>query len=85
MKCPCKECISYAICVNSKSVTLILDKCELILNYMEDWNTVVETIKILKPCWYRKSPKDLYVEATHLLDRVMSAKLTIIKTGKCAK
>jgi len=85
MKCPCEECISYAICINSTSVTSILDRCELIFDYMKDSNTVLETIKILKPCWYIKKPNDLVVEAQHLLDRVMRKKLTIVTTGKCAK
>ena len=81
---PCKGCISYAICINSKSVTLILDKCELILDYMKDWSTVVETIKTLKPCWYRRTPNHLYIEADHLLDRVLRKKTTLI-SRKCGK
>ena len=75
-KCPCEECISYAMCINSKSVTLILEgyECELILDYMKDWSTVLNTIKILKPCWYRKNPNNLHVEAEHLLGRVTRMK-----------
>ena len=37
MKCPCEECISLAICVNNEKI-----KCELLCNYLDDFNFINE-------------------------------------------
>ncbi len=78
MKCPCEECISYAICINSKSVTKLLDECNLIFDYINDWGTTIKAIEVLKPNWYRKNPSGLQNEAEHLLDEITSRKAMMI-------
>ena len=74
MKCPCEQCISFAICVSSKSVTQLLDKCELIFDYIKDWNTTVKSIEVLKPRWYVKNPRDLSIQAERLLGTVIAGR-----------
>jgi len=53
-KCPCKECISFAICHNFKRVDLLIDKCYIIRDYISNANTAMTAIKIIEPIWYIK-------------------------------
>ncbi len=53
-KCPCEECISFAICHNFKRVDLLIDKCCIIRDYISDVNTALTAIRIIEPTWYIK-------------------------------
>lgn len=53
-KCPCKECISFAICYHFKRVDLLIDECCIIRGYISDVNTALTAIRTIKPIWYIK-------------------------------
>ncbi len=54
-KCPCEECISFAICYNFKRVDLLIDKCCIIRDYISDANKALTAIRTIKPTWYIKN------------------------------
>jgi len=47
-KCPCKNCITYAICKGSK-ICRLFEKCEMILAYVQDMDSVTAAIKTIQP------------------------------------
>ena len=51
-KCPCEECISFAICHNFKRVDLLIDECCIIRAYISNVNTALTAIRIIEPIWY---------------------------------
>lgn len=49
MKCPCKECVLLAICVNSKGIISLLKKCHMIRDYIQtesNLETAIETLSL---------------------------------------
>lgn len=74
MKCPCKGCITFAICVNSSTVGDALKKCQLVSNYIKGTKTAREVIKILKPRWYIEDPVKLHSQAIHVFNLVVKKK-----------
>ena len=47
MKCPCEECISLAICVNSKGIINLLKKCYMIRDYIQTESNLEIAIETL--------------------------------------
>ena len=48
MKCPCEQCISFAICKGQKIIYLFT-KCDILLDYIKDDIHAREAIKIIRP------------------------------------
>ena len=73
MKCPCKECISYAMCKNGNSVIEAMDKCESLMDYIRSESTAKTAIETLTPPYYNPdNPTSMVKMATHILiDRSM--------------
>lgn len=51
-KCPCSQCITYAICHRSPSVKTLVDKCTIINDYITSRYRAVKVIKVIEPKWY---------------------------------
>ena len=51
-KCPCEQCISFAICHNFRRVDLLIDECCIIRGYISDVDTALTAIMIIEPIWY---------------------------------
>ena len=53
-KCPCKQCITYAICHKHPSVKELIDKCSILNDYIIDRKTSLKAIEIISPDWHVK-------------------------------
>ena len=62
-KCPCKECICFAICHNSKRIDKLIDKCYIINDYISSVDKALITIKTIEPLWYVKDEGSSTVSA----------------------
>jgi hypothetical protein len=52
MKCPCEECITYAICHNTHSIKRLVDKCSIVAKYITSKEKAIIVIKAIGPKWY---------------------------------
>jgi len=51
MKLPCKQCICYPIC-RGNDIESLLNKCDIILDYVHDRNTAINVLVNIKPPYY---------------------------------
>jgi len=56
-KCPCSKCITYAICHRSPSIKILIDKCNIVNNYITSRYKARKVIRVIEPQWYVK-PQD---------------------------
>ena len=56
-KCPCSKCITYAICHRSPSVKTLIDKCNMVNEYITSVYRAKKVIRVINPLWYAK-PQD---------------------------
>jgi len=57
--CPCKQCISYAICKRPHKVTDLIYKCCILANYINNIERAYATIKTLVPSYYVEVETDM--------------------------
>ena len=52
--CPCRKCITYAICHKSPSIKTLIDKCTIINDYITSRYRAAKVVRIIEPQWYTK-------------------------------
>ena len=64
MKCPCKECITLAICINKDEIQCpilfkYIDKCRLEYLTYPTWDGILKELRVaLKGAWYPMAIND---------------------------
>lgn len=51
-ECPCKQCISYAICKRPHKIVALIYRCCILANYINTMERAYATIKTLVPSYY---------------------------------
>jgi len=57
-ECPCKKCISYAICIRPYKIIDLIYNCSILTNYINNMERVYTTIKTLIPSYYVEADTD---------------------------
>lgn len=58
-ECPCKQCISYAICKRPHKVTDLIRECYILTNYANSMERAYIAIKTLVPSYYLETEADM--------------------------
>ncbi len=58
-ECPCKQCITYAICKRPHKVTDLIHECYIISNYLNSMERAYAIIKTLVPSYYLETEPDM--------------------------
>jgi len=69
-KCPCEECITLAMCKNRYSLILVMEKCELLMNYIQSEGTAKTAIELLTPKHFRSNTIEVAVDLARFLKAI---------------
>ena len=57
-ECPCKQCISYAICKRPHKIVALIYRCCILANYINTMERAYATMKTLLPSYYTETDAD---------------------------
>ena len=72
-KCPCEQCICYAMCKNRYSVILLMEKCELLMDYIRSGSTAKIAIELLTPRHYRSNTIEVAVDLANMMRSIIAS------------
>lgn len=76
-KCPCEQCISYAMCKNKYSLILVIEKCELLMDYVRSDSTAKTAIELLTPRYLRPNTVEVAVDVAYMMRAIIASRGTL--------